>query len=306
MAKKIFYIGAFAILGALFQFLLHAGIEMWYITLLLRDFDVYGLGLTWDQWVYIHDSGAVLLLIAGIGTGYYEGRYWFARMYDVKLVERADRPDMARHFFELTAVEAKKSTCLRAHCGSVVVGGGHVIGRGHNSPPQDREDRRTCHDRKSTGKAGYDRTCCVHAEWRAIMDALRKDPRAIADSRLYFARVDADGNMVRSGKPYCTVCSRLALDSGIGEFALWHDVGITIYKTSEYDALSYAYSEEHKDEGYAPPRSPMSAIVNMLDAQEKRSAPPLGVLEEKITMNGALPAGRTQKEGEPPDGLPIS
>src|SRR3989338_5632052 len=110
MAKKIFYIGAFAILGALFQFLLHAGIEMWYTSLLLKDFDVYGLGLTWDQWVYIHDSSAVFLLIAGIGGGYCEGRYWFSRMYDMKIKENIWQPDMARHFFELAAREAKKYT----------------------------------------------------------------------------------------------------------------------------------------------------------------------------------------------------
>lgn len=48
---------------------------------------------------------------------------------------------------------------------------------------------------------------------------------------------------VKAGKPYCTICSKLALDVGIKEFALWHEEGITIYNTEEYNTLSYQYNE---------------------------------------------------------------
>ncbi|MFZ1075240.1 MAG: deaminase [Minisyncoccia bacterium] len=139
------------------------------------------------------------------------------------------------------ANSAKKSLCHRAKCGSVIVKDGAVIGRGYNAPPLDVEENRTCTAVHSFEfKPKSDRTCCMHAEWRAIIDALKSNPTQLAKSTLYFARVDAGGNIAKVGKPYCTVCSRMALDVGIGEFVLWHDEGITAYDTHEYDKLSYA------------------------------------------------------------------
>lgn len=136
---------------------------------------------------------------------------------------------------------AKKALCLRAKCGAVVVKDGTVVGVGYNAPPLDKEENRTCNAELGPGKPKYDTTCCVHAEWRAIMDALRRNAEKLAGATLYFARVDDAGNTKRSGKPYCTVCSRLALDTGIGKFVLWHDEGICEYPTEEYNALSYKY-----------------------------------------------------------------
>ena len=43
------------------------------------------------------------------------------------------------------------------------------------------------------------------------------------------------------GKPYCTVCSRMALDTGIDKFVLWHGEGICEYPTDRYNKLSYEY-----------------------------------------------------------------
>lgn len=55
------------------------------------------------------------------------------------------------------------------------------------------------------------------------MDALQHRPEKIKDSRLYFIRLDEIGNKLKAGKPYCTICSKMALDAGIAEFALWHE-----------------------------------------------------------------------------------
>lgn len=136
---------------------------------------------------------------------------------------------------------AERALCLKAKCGTVIVSGNEIIGRGYNAPPLDKEENRTCDKDFGVGKPKYDRTCCIHAEWRAIMDALAHNPDKIKGSKLYFTRVDATGNIKKSGKPYCTVCSRLALDSGIETFALWHEEGICDYPTPEYDRLSYEY-----------------------------------------------------------------
>jgi len=90
-------------------------------------------------------------------------------------------------------------------------------------------------------KPKYDLTCCVHAEWRAIVDALRKHHGEIKDATLYYVRLDEEGNPKRSGDPFCTVCSRLALDAGIAFFALWHEIGIVLYNTKDYNERSYIY-----------------------------------------------------------------
>lgn len=137
---------------------------------------------------------------------------------------------------------AGRALCLRAKCGTVIVKAGEVIGSGYNAPPLDDEANRTCLDEyQFSKKPKSDRTCCIHAEWRAIMDALKNNPDKIEGSKLYFTRVDESGKLLRSGQPYCTVCSRLALDSGISFFVLWHEEGIREYPAGEYNTLSYEF-----------------------------------------------------------------
>jgi hypothetical protein len=58
---------------------------------------------------------------------------------------------------------------------------------------------------------------------------------------LYFMRIDNDGNFTNAGEPYCTVCSRLSMESGLKEFALWNDNGADIYPVAEYDRISYQF-----------------------------------------------------------------
>lgn len=136
---------------------------------------------------------------------------------------------------------AKKALCRRAKCGTVIVKDGAIIGSGYNAPPLDKEANRVCDEEFGPGKPKYDRTCCMHAEWRAIADALKNNPEKIVGSKLYFLRVDDKGRILKSGRPYCTVCSRLALDSGVAFFLLWHESGIAEYQTDEYNRLSYEY-----------------------------------------------------------------
>jgi len=139
---------------------------------------------------------------------------------------------------------ALHSTCQRSRCGSIIVKNNELIGAGFNSPPNNDESQRRC----SCSKEAYDEkitdnTCCVHAEQRAIMDALRKNHGKIHGSRLYFVRIDENGKPTRAGKPYCTICSKMALDAGIAEFVLWHEKGICVYDTKEYNFLSFEYQD---------------------------------------------------------------
>ncbi len=137
---------------------------------------------------------------------------------------------------------AEKALCLKAKCGSVIVKDGIIIGEGYNAPPRDDMANSFClTPYNHTGKPRYDHTCCMHAEWRAILDAVKNNPDKIIDSTIYFTRIDADKNLNKCYEPLCTVCSRFALDSGIKEFVLWQEQGICVYQTDEYNRLSYAY-----------------------------------------------------------------
>jgi deoxycytidylate deaminase len=146
------------------------------------------------------------------------------------------------YYFQLAANVAAHATCERARCGSVVVSEqGEVIGEGYNAPPLEDETQRTCGDKFDlTSKLKYDKTCCVHAEWNAILNACKSAPDKLAKATLYFMRIDEDGGFTDAGEPYCTVCSRLALQSGIAYFALWNG-GPDIYRTATYNTASYAY-----------------------------------------------------------------
>ena len=148
--------------------------------------------------------------------------------------------NIEHEYFEEAAGEAKKATCTHAKCGSIIVDvDGNIIGRGFNAPPLNLESQRFCDTEFDTSiKPKYDKTCCVHAEWNAIIDALKNNGNKIDGSTLYFMRIDDSGDFTNADQPFCTVCSRLALQSGIKNFALWNNKPV-IYNCLEYNKLSY-------------------------------------------------------------------
>jgi len=147
-------------------------------------------------------------------------------------------------FVQAAADEAAKATCLRDKCGSAVVSRRKIIGRGYNSPPLDDEANRQCNkDWDYSRKPKADKTCCVHAEWRAVLEAAKTHPKLLNGSTLYFMRIDKAGRMTDASEPYCTECSRLILDNGISEVALWNNNGVDLYEAQEYNRLSYKFHE---------------------------------------------------------------
>lgn len=150
---------------------------------------------------------------------------------------------MHEKYFEEARKVAEQAKCHQARCGSVIVSkSGEVIGRGYNAPPLEDESQRMCgrENFNMTKKRKSDKTCCVHAEWNAILNALKDNADKVSESTLYFMRVDDDGNFTEAGDPYCTVCSRLALQSGIKFFGLWNN-GPQLFDTKEYNLKSYAF-----------------------------------------------------------------
>ena len=74
---------------------------------------------------------------------------------------------------------AKRAMCFQAKCGTVIVKNNEIIGEGYNAPPLDKEENRMCNNKSGPGKPKYDRTCCMHAEWRAILDGLKRNSEKI-------------------------------------------------------------------------------------------------------------------------------
>lgn len=150
--------------------------------------------------------------------------------------------DIVKQHFEAAAEMARQATCRRAKCGSVIVKDEVVIGRGYNAPPLEDESQRTCEEIWDYDKKPkYDLTCCIHAEWNAVLDARKNNPDEIEGSTLYFMRVDEHGDFTDSSEPFCTVCSRIVLQAGIGFFALWNAGMAEIYEAGEYNKASYDY-----------------------------------------------------------------
>jgi len=143
-------------------------------------------------------------------------------------------------YFTHAAVVAKDATCRRAKCGSIIVNEDIVIGEGFNSPALNDEDGRMCEtDFDTSIKPKYDKTCCIHAEWRAVLEACKNYPDKLSGSVLYFMRIDEAGDFTDAGDPFCTVCSRLTMEAGVGEFALYNNGGADIYSVAEYNQKSY-------------------------------------------------------------------
>lgn len=157
----------------------------------------------------------------------------------------SDEEKQDTFFINEGVIVALDSTCNRSRCGSVIVKDGEVIGGGFNSPPNEDESQRRCSVKKDAyHQKVTDKTCCVHAEQRAVMDALQKNPSKLTGSRLYFIRLDEEGNKKRSDMPYCTICSKMALDAGVAEFVLWHEDGVCVYDTNEYNDISFKYMDK--------------------------------------------------------------
>jgi dCMP deaminase len=156
----------------------------------------------------------------------------------VHYAEGKEKED-AIYWLDMAANVALKSSCLRSRCGSVIVRGRDLLGTGWNSPPGDCQPEK-CRKDMLPVDFKSDKTCCLHAEQRAIIDALRQG-HDLKNSRLYFIRIDDEGNSQYAGQPYCTICSKMSLDSGIKEFVLSHQEGITIYESNEYNELSFQF-----------------------------------------------------------------
>ncbi|MEM2089772.1 MAG: deaminase [Candidatus Pacearchaeota archaeon] len=136
----------------------------------------------------------------------------------------------------LAAAEAKNSTCKKSQRGAIIVKDGKILGKGHNKVIL--ED--LCCIRKNIRNNSKVELCAaIHAEQMAIINAVNAG-KPLNGSRMYIIKVK-DGKIKASGKPSCTVCSKMIYESGIAEVVLLHENGYAIYNSEEFNELSFEY-----------------------------------------------------------------
>jgi len=159
-----------------------------------------------------------------------------------KITESKEILRTFQHFLDLYSIAAN-SLCLRSKCGAKIVNnfdGNHIdLGAGFNSPPGNKKLEKCLKDELPEDFKS-DKTCCVHAEQRAIKNAINNYGEKMLDgSTIYFARLDLNDKLLYAGKPYCTICSKEALDAGIKNWVLLHKEGFYSYDADEYNEISF-------------------------------------------------------------------
>lgn len=146
-----------------------------------------------------------------------------------------------RFFLEEAAKKAENSRCKKSQRGAVIADEvGNIIGRGCNMPTI---CDMCCLREKVHDNGQIERCTAIHAEQVAILDALsrRGDLKGLI---LHHIKVK-DGQMVPSGAPSCTLCSRVTSFTGL-RVVLWHQEGYALYDAEEFNELSFEYFAKEK------------------------------------------------------------
>lgn len=156
----------------------------------------------------------------------------------MRYIEDEKQKNRYMAYFELAAEQAKKSFCSKSQRGAVLVKNGEVIGRGY-IVPTDFDLCNPCIRENIKDNSRQELCSAIHAEQMAILNALQIGKESLAGSLMFHVKVK-NCKMVPSGKPSCTICSRLIKFYDI-RFVLWHPEGIAVYEPEEFNRLSFEY-----------------------------------------------------------------
>lgn len=142
------------------------------------------------------------------------------------MTEQADRPSFIRYFMDITALVARRSTCLRRSVGAVLVKDKRLLSTGYNGAPSGiRHCKETgCLREQLSVPSGERHELCrgIHAEQNAIIQAAFYGV-SIKDSTLFCTHLP------------CSICTKMLINAGID----------TIYYASGYtDPLAMEMMKE--------------------------------------------------------------
>lgn len=122
------------------------------------------------------------------------------------------------YYIGVAEAVSKRSTCIRAHAGAVIVKNDTIISTGYNGSARGEvncSDINECEREKLNIKPGSNYELCksIHAEANAIISAARHNGGTLgAKLYLYFERID--GNKTKHNGS-CIMCSRMIKNAGI-------------------------------------------------------------------------------------------
>ncbi len=142
--------------------------------------------------------------------------------------------EQTKHYMKIAAEVARNSKCKKSQRGVIIVKDNEIISKGYNKPMKD-----DCCLRERIKDNSHVELCnAVHAEDMAIGYS-DNSKEQLKGARMYHIKLK-NGEMMPSGKPSCTMCSKLVQLMGL-EFVLWHEEGYTIYQPEEFNEMSFDY-----------------------------------------------------------------
>ncbi len=153
----------------------------------------------------------------------------------MEIIKNKQRIKEIKSYMLLAFTETWKSTCQKSQRGVIIVQNNEIIGTGYNRPML--EDM-CCLRETIKDNTGVELCNAIHAEQMAIINAVN-DNKQLHGATMYHIKAK-NGKMRKSGKPSCTVCSRMIHYAGL-EFVIWHEEGYAIYGPEEFNKESFKY-----------------------------------------------------------------
>lgn len=122
------------------------------------------------------------------------------------------------YYMNIAKIVSMRSTCIRAHAGTVIVKNDTIVSTGYSGSPRGEPnccDLGICERDRLRIEPGKNYELCrsIHSEANSIINAARSGVSIIdGDMYIYFERLD--GQKKKHGGP-CLMCSRMIKNAGI-------------------------------------------------------------------------------------------
>lgn len=157
----------------------------------------------------------------------------------MKILEGADLSRAKLNLEKAARIAIENARCLKSQRGAIISRYGvDTISEGYNAPPSAGRICQECLREYFKQTPCKTEPCwAIHAEQRAIMNALKRHPD-LRGTTMYYATTRG-GFWVPSREPSCTICSKLVMDHGINFVMKTEKHGIVMYDPEEFNLLSF-------------------------------------------------------------------
>lgn len=132
-----------------------------------------------------------------------------------------ERPSKQEYYMNIAKEVARRSNCLSAHLGAIIVKDDQIISTGYNGAPRKTKDCYEygfCLRRKLGIKSGQQYELCrsVHAEQNAIINAARAGVSLLGSKMyIYGERIHGVKEPQRIDAFPCFICRKMVINAGI-------------------------------------------------------------------------------------------